>query len=297
MGKYKTIEEALKGAGHLANMAKQAFTERDRALEQLSKVGELRTQPVTTTSGSSPVTMIAPAAAQVEAPSRESLDAAQARYDKVLSSIVDDGGVFNAENAKALSLAQRELGEAQADFKLREAEVRVKAQTTAEQNAWNEVDAYMAERHPNSAKFANEAALYLQSDPLLAAAVNALFKSGERIKATELAWTSFERVHGAQVNAEKLEADTKKEEDLAAREQVRKELVENARRDAGVVAGSAGGAGVHTNPNAGARSREEIDALTQRMRVEGDAPGSPAAVAFRRAVIGPSLDPAFFGPQ
>ena len=43
LGKYKTGIEAFKGAGHLAQMAKQAFQERDSAVKRLEQLGNTET--------------------------------------------------------------------------------------------------------------------------------------------------------------------------------------------------------------------------------------------------------------
>lgn len=285
LGKYKTGLEAFKGAGHLANMAKQAFTERDAAVAKLTE------NSVRTPAAAPPAA--APQPVTVSAPSRERVTKAQADYDAVLSKITENGGVLDAETSKELSRAQFALSEATADLRYEERQAAAKQQTDVEKSEWDKVDAFMAENHPASTRFAEETALHIQSDPLLAKAVNALLAQGDRLGATLLAWQSFEKAHGEQVSAEEKAKAESKEADLAAREQVRQEQLEKARKDAGVIQGSAGGAGVHQNPHA-ATSQEEIVAARERMIREGDAPGTPAAKRFRDLVIGPSLDPTFF---
>jgi hypothetical protein len=289
-GKYKTVSEAIKGSGHLANMAKQAFRERDEA-----KARQVAPAPAATAPAASPVAAPTTSTAS-PTPSREKLDAAQARYDEVLSSVVENGGVLDAEAKKSLSKAQRELSEAAAEFTVQKSRSEERNALKAEQDQWAEADAYMREHHPESAKFSEEAALYIQSEPLLAAAVNALLAQGKRTEATVLAWKEFARTHSEMLSSEERAKAEVKESDLAAREQVRQEQVAAARRDAGVVNGSPGGSGVHERGNAGA-SAEEIAAMRDRMVREGEAPGSPAAMRFRQMVIGPSLDPRFFPGQ
>jgi hypothetical protein len=119
--------------------------------------------------------------------------------------------------------------------------------------------------------------------------VQALLAQGDKVGATEHAWVSFERAHGAQVASTDRAKAEAKEVELAAREQVRKEEVDKARKDAGVITGSAGGAGAHENRNAGGSSHDDIARAREAMIREGEAPGTPAAAAFRRMVIGPSL--------
>jgi hypothetical protein len=81
---------------------------------------------------------------------------------------------------------------------------------------------------------------------------------------------------------------------LAAKEQARQEALVQARKDAGVVTGSAGGSGVHQGSDSAASSQAEIDQYRNQMRLEGDAPGSPAAARFRHLIIGKDLDPTLF---
>lgn len=288
MGKYETLEQALKGSGHLANMAKDAYRQRD----ELQKLLDAERAIPRTPAAAAPAAV--PQPTRIEAPSREALDKAQANLDAVLSKIAENGGVLDADSVKDLSKANRELAEATVDFKTREADAAQKQRTATENAEWAQVDDYMSKTHPEAARFTEEVALYVQSKPLLAQAIVSLRQQGKRLEATELAWTSFKEVHGAQVSAEKQAKDTETEASLAAREQVRKEKLDEARRDAGVVKGSPGGAGIHTGAG-GASSLEEIEAARQAMRREGDAPGSAAARRFRELVIGPSLDPSIFG--
>lgn len=286
--KYKTVEEAIKGSVHLVHMAKQAFSERDEAVKKLQSIGVLRHTP-------EPSAPAAPPASAATVPSRDRLDAAQANLDAVLSKIADEGGVLDGDANRELSKAQRELAEAAAAVHVETTRNSQVEREDADRRAWAQVDQYMTDKYPDSTKFSEEVALHVESDPLLQSAVKALLDRGDKLKATELAWTSFERAHRDAVSQAKLQTDAQKEEDLTARGQVRKEVVDNARKDAGIVTGSAGGGGMHENPNAGSTSPEEIERLRDAMRREGDAPGSAAAMRFRRAII--PLDPNIFGPQ
>ena len=293
-GKYKTGIEAFKGAGHLANMAKQAFNERDTLL---AKVRELEARPAATTTAAAPAA--SPKAPLAVSPSRERLDKAQAALDTVLSGIAEDGGVLDGESVKKLSQANREVADASAEYRVAEDRAlrdQERERASADEQEWRKVDEYMSTKYPASARFSDEAALYVKSDPLLASAVNALMAQGRKLEATELAWQTYERVHGAEIATSDHAKAQDKEEDLKAREQVREEKVREARRDAGVIVGSSGGAGIHER-NASGSSRDEVAAATEAMRREGDAPGSPAAMRFRQLVIGPSLDPSIFGPR
>lgn len=290
--KYKTVEEAIKGNVHLVHMAKDSYKRAEEATRQLLELQNLRQTPAPAYQAAAPQ----PSPDRVA--SRATLDQAQANLDAVLSQITENGGVLDGETMKTLSKAQRELAEAAAENRVLETRNLTQEKETADRTEWGQVDKFMTEKYPASARFSEEVALHVESDPLLGDAIRALLREGNfdgKRKATELAWTSFERAHGSQVAAEAQQTNESREAELAAREQVRQEQVARARKDAGVVTGSAGGAGAHENPNAGGASREEIEMLRDAMRREGDAPGSPAAMRFRRAII--PLDPAIFGPQ
>lgn len=291
--KYKTVEEAIKGNVHLVQMAKQSFAERDEALRKLQSIQTLAPAPVTPPQG-----VTAPQPPLIDTASRQVVETAQANLDAVLSEINENGGVLNEEIGKKLSRAQRELSEAVARASVIETRSSLDAKETAEREQWKEVDKQLSEKYPDSAKFAEEVALFVESDPLIASAVNALLREGTfegKLKASELAWKQFAAAHSARVTAEVTAAAENKEAELAAREQVRQEQLAQARKDAGVVTGSVGGSGAHDSPRAAGVTQEEIDALREQMRREGDAPGSPAATRFRRAII--HLDPAIFGEQ
>lgn len=294
MGKYPDVAAALKGAGHLANMAKQAFTERDQALTQLSTL-----TTATVTARPSPVASpaSAPAVSATVAASRVAKERAQAKLDGVLSSVEENGNVLDTETLKALGKAQAELAEAAADLKVQETLYQRDSAQDGERQRWNAVDTHMRDNFPDSLNHADEIGLHIQSDPLLQEAVGALVASGKEIQASVLAWKSYERSVLDGSAAVVMTNAKEKEADLAAKEQVRQELLTQARKDAGVVQGSAGGQGIHESTGVGAPSQGELDAVMARMRLEGDAPGSPAAMKFRHMIIGRHLDPTIFGPR
>ena len=293
MGKYKTVAEALKGAGHLANMAKQSFQERDAALQQIAKLQELgaRPQPV-----ASPAAVPAAVPASLVA-SRAALEQAQARLDAVLSGVEDNGNVVDAETLRAANKATREVAELAADVRVQENLHNRDTAVSAEQGRWAAVDEFMQQNHPDSLNHSAEIGLHIQSDPVLQEAVSALVAQGKEIKASILAWQSYERAVSTGTFAKERAAAVEKEADLTARGQVRQELLDNARRDAGVVQGTAGGSGIHEAGNGAAPSREELSAAVRQMQMEGEGLGMPAATRFRHLLIGRHLDPTFFGHQ
>ena len=288
--KYDSPAEAMKGLGHLANMAKTSFSERDAALARenalKAEMEKLRSTPAT-----SPVA--APTPVPNTMASRAAVDKAREAYEKVLSDVADDGGVINTENAKRLAEAQGELSQASARFALAESQEQARRATDTENARWSKVNEYMDSKYPKASQFATEIGLHVQTDPLLAKAVAAMVAQGNEIEASELAWLSYERAVLTTQNAETVKQATEVEADLEARGQVRQDLKERALKDAGVVVGSPGGAGVHQNPNQ-ASSAEEIERLAQLMKRSGEAPGTPAAAAWRHAVIGRFLPPDLF---
>lgn len=289
--KYKTVEEAIKGSGHLATMAKQSFTERDVALAEAARLREenikLRTQPAPL--GAAPNR--APGSPPL---SRAEVDVAQERLDKVLASLKEDGAVLDAETMEKLSKAQRDVSDASTKFAVQEALSQRDEVAARGQEKWQAVDAHMRTKYPESFNFSDEMSLHISSDPVLQAAVGALVSRGQEIEATELAWTSLKRSMDAGTFATTKAQAEATEVVLAAKEQARQEALTQARKDAGVVTGSAGGVGVHQTPNAVVSNQAEIDAARDQMRMEGDAPGSPAAARFRHLIIGQHLDPSLF---
>lgn len=293
-GKYDSATEALKGLGHLAQMAKTSFSQRDTALAEAARLRDenekLRTQPAASPAASPNTVTISPAA-------RAEADRARATYDQVLAKVVEEGGVLDEDSAKRLSEAQRDLSRTEARLAAEETLASRENAKREDQEKWEKVDVYMKEHHPDSLTFADEIGLFIQSNPLLQEAVSALVAQGKEIKASELAWTSYSQDRGMTNAAEIRAKAAEKEAELAAKGQVRSELVEAARADAGVVTGSAGGQGIHQKTGTSGPSREEIAQAAAEMSRTGEAPGTPAAARFRDLIIGRFLDPAVFGPS
>ncbi len=276
LNKYKDGLSAIKGVGHAVEMAKDSFKKRDEAVQEASR---LRTE-LETLRTQSPAT---PAGAPVSSTpqlSRAELDAARNKLSSVLLSIAKDDGILDESRAQALANAQSELTEAQSRYTLAESSHA----RNVENSRWSKADSYMAEKHPESLNFVDEISLYLQTDPLLQEAVAALAASEKEEKASELAWISYKNHVNIQTTNSAVADAVTKEATLAAGEQVRKELVDNARKDAGIVTGSAGGQGAHTRPQT-SMSPEETAILQEQMRREGGTPGTAAGAAFRRALL------------
>jgi len=286
-GKYPTRAEAVKGMGHVVNMAKDALTGRT-ALEQ--EVTRLRTELASRQTQPSASPAVATSLATPSAASRAAAEKAQADYDAVLSEVAEDGGLLNEDAAKRLQRASREMSVAAARVAAEEVLLERESGRVKDEAEWKAVDDFMTKTYPQAAPFADEIGLFVQTNPLISKAVNALVASGDRVGATELAWVSFDRARSSGQTQATLAAAMQKEVQLGAADQVRKEAVDAARIDAGVP--TSGASGVH-EAKAAVASQEEINALANAMRAYGDQPGSPAAAEWRRHVI--KLDPKVFG--
>jgi len=291
MGKYPNIAEALKGAGHLANMTKTVMAENDQLKQRLTNPATASVAPPAA------VPAAVPAVKPFVPSSRPELEAAEARLNAVLLRVNEDG--FDGKSAKEFAEANREVARQQALAVAAEQRERDEHARTSETVKWNAVNAYMAEKYPNSVNVNDdEFGLFLRSNPLLTEAMSALRAQGREQRAAELGYTEFEKARGGVAlvgDMTRAEAE-RKELDLSAREQVRKELRDEALKDAGVVHGSAGGSSAVETPGITGPSQDDINAVAARMKREGDAPGSPAAMEWRRMTIGRFLPPELFGP-
>jgi hypothetical protein len=228
--------------------------------------------------------------------SRPGLDAAQARLDKVLSKVNEDG--FNGDSAREFSEATREVAREQALAVAAEQRERDDYARQSEAQRWTAVNQHMTDKFPESANVDEaEFNLFLRSSPLLTEAMSALRAQGREASAAELGYTEFIRSRGSLPGAPALsraEAE-RKEIELSEREKVRIESRDAALKDAGIVHGSAGGSSAVEAPGITGPSQDDINSLASAMKREGEAPGSPAAMAWRRATIGRFLPPELFG--
>jgi hypothetical protein len=290
MGKYATVDEALKGAGHLANMAKDALRRAEAAeARAVSTPGA----PVAAPSVTVPVA--APVIAPFSPASRPGLEAAKTRLATVLARVKADG--FDGDSAYEFAEANREVAEQTTLAVRAEEREREDHARRVEQTKWQGVNAYMAEKYPESLSVSDdEFGVFMQSNPRLARALNAMRAQGQEIEAAEFGYTEFAKSRGTLTGAP-LASAQRVEDDLAERERVRLELRDKALIDAGVVHGSAGGSSAVETPGIVGPSQEDINQLADRMRREGEAPGSPAAMAWRQATIGRFLPPDLFGPR
>lgn len=281
LGKYPTRDAAVKGVAHAVAMAKNALSrsaELERQLQEERKQNEqLRNRPVAT-----PVTT--PQAPVTPAPSRGQEGTPSPVLAEVLAKL-QDGDTLNAEDLAKVLQADRESVLQQARQIAREEYEGRNAAVRAEQERWGKVEAYMAEKHPESVNFTDELALYVQSHPMIAAGVQALIAQDRHEEATEAAWAMFAREHDVKPAfkpAPATEETLKRQIQLEAADQVRREAVAEARKDAGVIGAGAGGHGVHESANTGP-TQDEYDHSVALMR-QGD------GRAWRNIVFGDSLN-------
>ena len=280
--------EAFKGVGHAVQMAKQSFSERDSARAEAARLQselEKARQPHPGVPAPGPSLRSDPL-------SRATVEKAQATYDEVLSEVVQGGGLLNEEVAAKLSKAQRELSRAEARAAAEESLLEREGATNAEKARWDSVNTFMEKSYPDSIKFADEIGLYVQSAPQINEAISALVAAGKEQSAAILAWQSFDAARRTGTVEASLAAAQKTEIELAAADQVRKEAVDRARKDAGIPGTSV--SGVH-NDGPTAPDYNAIEEAANAMRAYGTTRGNPAAARWRELTIGRSLPPEIFG--
>lgn len=288
LGKYATPLEAVKGVGHAVQMAKQSFSERDAAKQEVARLqDELKVarQP-------QPAAPAAAPSLRSDPLSRASVESAQAAYDAVLSEVVQGGGILNEDAAAKLSKAQRELSRAEARAAAEESLLERDSASSAEKAKWDAVNVFMEKNHPESLKFADEIGLYVQSQPQINEAISALVRAGQEQSAAVFAWQMFDAARRATTAEATLAAAQTTEIKLQAADQVRKEAVDQARKDAGIPGTSV--SGVHSD-GPKAPDRSEVEAAAEAMRAYGSTPGNPAAARWRELTIGRTLPPEIFG--
>jgi len=262
-GKYKTAADAVKGLSHLAEMTRGIRARAEAAEKQVQEYATRQVAPQNT-----PNVTLTPAQETV----------VESRLNAVLDGIAKDGGMLDENNTASLRDAIREEMKLQVTNALAARDAVVQK----ENDIWTDVDAYMRKNHPESVNFTEEMSLFKQANPLIALAIDSMIEKGKQREAAEFAWTEYQKdVNGKIATADRVSAETK-EVKLIAAEEVRKEAVAEARKDAGVVTSAV--SGTHENPQVGV-DQDEINQLGAAMQ-RGDV---NAGVAWRNAVFGSDL--------
>lgn len=266
-GKYDTVEQFVKGIGHAMNMTKETLAANDalnqRLAEQTRQLEELRRQPA----GPQPVV-------RTETP--ETADShpvvkGNPKLAEALASLAE--GNLDAEGLLKLTDVISEHAASAAREAAREEERERVRVAQATQARWDKVDAFMSEKYPASMNFTNELGLFTKTNPQIGAVVSALIEKDLHEQAMEYAWGQFTTAHGLSgapapkpfVPAPATPENVAKEITGDAADQVRREAVEAARKDAGILGAGAGNHGVHENQNAGP-TQAEFDEAAALMR-------------------------------
>lgn len=283
LGKYKTRAEAVRGVAHTVAMAKNAFTERD---EYARKAAALQKELEDARRMPAAAPAVVPQGSTVVAPTRGKETVPSPKLDEVLSSIREKGNL-DAEDVMSLTTAIRDQAREEARQIAREESTAEKAAAKAEADRWAKVEAYMAEKYPESMNFTDELALFIKTHPVIGMGVQALIAQDRHEEATAEAWRAYALENGvtpAFKPAPATRENVEKEIRLDAADQVRREAVDAARRDAGVIVPTTGGGahGVHENASAGP-TQDEYDNAVALMR-QGD------GAKWRALVFGDALN-------
>lgn len=287
-GKYDTKAEAVKGYFNVVNMSKTAFLQAETQARQNADLQraleELRRQPVATPAP-------APQNSPTSSPSRGEKVVLSSTLDTVLSKIQENGNL----DAEDLASLVNGISDHSAEVARRAAQEEYDRRAgllKAEQDRWTKVEQYMAEKYPQSVDFADELALFVKTHPMIGAGVQALIAQDRHEEAMGSAWEMYLKQEGikpkpapfipAPANQENINREIRGD----AADQVRREAVEEARKDAGIIGAGNSVHGVHENAQAGA-GQGEYDEAVARMR-QGD------GTKWRALVFGADLNHPLF---
>lgn len=253
VNKYKTPLEAIKGAGHVVNMAKTALTRNAELEQEISRLRQI-----------APVSQPLPQPQSITPEPKKEIPTG--KLDEVLRRIAEDGGTLDETFTGELRDAFRDTADAIASAAVQKAmnerDVKINAETTK----WQEIDNYMRVKYPDSLRYTEEIGLFIKANPLVDIAVGSMLANGREKEATELAYLQYVDARDKGV-AETTKAEaTTREIQLDAAEQVRKEAIDKARKDAGVATTIAGG--VHETSTVPS-TQEELDRAAAEMRRTG----------------------------
>ena len=258
--KYKDVPAAVQGVQHAVSMAHDALNQRDAAFK---KVEELTFQLLEKTPATAPTSP--------SQPSNTTPTVDTAALDAVMSKILEDGGFFTADTANAM----------------REAVVKTIATAVptgpvADPNEvlWDNAFTEMEKSVPDFRNHLDSIGLFLRSNEVVRDAVDALVAQKKFLQATKLAYDNMVRLAPAPITpAERAAIEAN------ARTTVHTEVVDAARKDAGVITTNAGGA--HESAPSGP-SQEQIDraAAIYHRTTDGR--------AWRELALGPMLNSPLF---
>jgi hypothetical protein len=268
LGKYNTVDEFVKGIGHAMSMTKSTLAQNDdlnrRLAEQARELEALRVRP------SAPTPGVVHADSHEEAGSPPSR-MANPKLAEALASLAE--GNLDGEGLVKLVDVLSEHAASAAREAAREEQRERDRVAQATQDRWSKVDEFMTGKYPDSMNFTNEMGLFTKTNPQIGAVVTALIEKDLHEQAMEYAWLQFSSEHGLNgkpapapfVPAPATPENVAKEIKGDAADQVRREAVEAARKDAGILGTGVGNHGVHENPDLGP-TPGEMDEATALMR-------------------------------
>jgi len=278
LGKYDNPNEAIKGVGHAVRMAKDALDEA-AALRQKNAELEQRLR----TSTPAPVTEAAPGQGTPGSTTQVASPVRSPKLDAVLSTLRENP-VLDEETLEALISGLADQSAQVAREAVEQTKSADDAATRERERVWGEVDAHMAKNHPEAEAFGQEFGLFTQTNPLVREVVGTMLARGKHIEAAEFAWREFAQAHSVKPTTEAAQKEIEGE----AADQVRREALEKARRNAGIIPTAAGG--VHEVSTPAGPSREEIDQAASAMH-------AGYGEHWRALTIGRTLTGPFFDPQ
>lgn len=268
LGKYKTPEATIAGMHSLLHMAKSAL---ERADKQALELDQLRRQKGN----------------EQPAPEKHKSEKLNLFMEKVKA-----GQGIEAEDVANLIEGIDE----QIEMNTRYVSEKRDHEVSKEQAEWEQVDAYMTAHHPRSMNFVDEMRLFSNTNSEVGRVFNRLLQPGDataKQDATLYLWQEYSRAN-PQVLVDPVNPNTAAEETrIQAAAQVRKEEVDKARKDAGLVSGGTGGVHESTTTSTGP-SREDIEAAANMMRQMG-APGEGGRL-WREMTIAKDLNHPLFNP-
>jgi hypothetical protein len=275
LGKYKSEAEATKGVAHAVEMAKTALAQKAELEAKLAQMS----QPT-------PQYQLPPQQTSHEVIKSPRMVVDNTKLDTVLSKIVEEGGTLDQQNITDLREALLETSQQISAKTVEDVLLERDSRNRQENDEWTKVDNYMRSNYPDALNFTDEISVFVQTSPFVNTTVNALISSGHKAEAAEFAWKEYSRARDVEVTAARAADNQVKEITLSAADQVRREAVEQARKDAGVMTTIA--SGIHETPPSGA-SPSEIENAAAEMGMLGSAPGSPGGARWRALTIGKDL--------
>jgi len=252
LGKYRDPDSAVKGMHSLLHMAKEALRQKEQAELE---IGQLRQQLTKPTAESVPSTSHD---TEYQLPELE-----------LVRQRLKAGEGLDADDALKLVDGLVKYSEVAAQ----KAQEKFTQQRNQETEAWKNVESYMSQHYPDSVSHVDEMDVFRRTNSEVGRVFNRLLAGSEqdpgaRLDATIYLWKEFQASNpGLATPIDPANAQAQ-EAQLSAQAQVRKELVDQARIDAGLYGTSA--AGAHETTQQGGVTQADIDSAARYMKQTAD---------------------------